>query len=698
MELVVPAFEIAQLGPELGSIAVAPPQVGLCNEANPRELLFVVFSRLSLGPATAQQVGGVTKVGGTSRRTTGASRAGQPLRMLAWAATLAALVATMLAGLSSATALQLLGLPDPGALTSFGLPAATAAGEVAAVVAVGSLLLAAFLVPPQRSGILDVDGYVAVRTACTAAIVWALCAVAMVPLSISSSSGLPVAEVLSNPAELPRVIGELEGTSAWAWTAVIALILAVFCRNTLRHSWTPMLLTIALLGLMPRAVSGHSSAGGGHDVATDSLILHVVAAALWAGGLAALLMHARRGGSHLDVAANRFSVVALAGFATMAVSGLLNAMVRVPVVAVLSSTYGALVLTKLVLLAGLGVIGWRQRRVAILRLTRDPTDRSTFVRFAIIESTVFAVAIGVAVALSRTPPPADSDPELTALEAVLGYALDGPPTLARLVMQWRFDLLAGSAAILFAALYLWAVHTLRRRGEKWPGFRTAIWVSGCAVLLLVSSSGVGRYAPALFSVHLASQSVLALVVPLFWVLGAPLTLAASWLRPSTADAAPGLREWLVAAAVGPVARFLTHPAITVIMLLGSLFGVYFSGVYEAVAGSHVAHVVMIWLVLAAGSAFYWVVLGADSIPRRWSRRTRIATAITAFVGYVSLGIAVMESERVFGATFFESLPLDWRGDLAADQRLGGWVALLVGVPSLLFAMVTAGARRGSGQR
>ena len=48
-----------------------------------------------------------------------------------------------------------------------------ALGEIAAVIAIGSLLLAAFLVPPQKSGVLDVDGYRASRTASAAAIVWA---------------------------------------------------------------------------------------------------------------------------------------------------------------------------------------------------------------------------------------------------------------------------------------------------------------------------------------------------------------------------------------------------------------------------------------------------------------------------------------------------------------------------------------------
>ena len=61
--------------------------------------------------------------------------------------------------LSLADALTATGLPDPGPVTTYGLPFFRAAGEIAAVVAVGSFLFAAFLVPPQANGVLDAGGY-----------------------------------------------------------------------------------------------------------------------------------------------------------------------------------------------------------------------------------------------------------------------------------------------------------------------------------------------------------------------------------------------------------------------------------------------------------------------------------------------------------------------------------------------------------
>ncbi|MBV9722816.1 MAG: copper resistance protein CopD, partial [Mycobacterium sp.] len=89
--------------------------------------------------------------------------------LLTGVAVLAGCTAAGIGALSLASALTATGLPDPGPVTTLGLPFVRAAGEIAAVVAVGAFLLAAFLVPPQPSGVLDVDGYRAVRIGTVAA-------------------------------------------------------------------------------------------------------------------------------------------------------------------------------------------------------------------------------------------------------------------------------------------------------------------------------------------------------------------------------------------------------------------------------------------------------------------------------------------------------------------------------------------------
>ncbi|MBJ7400894.1 CopD family protein, partial [Mycolicibacterium sp.] len=254
-------------------------------------------------------------------------------------AVLAGVIAAGIGALALADALTATGLPDPGPVTTLGLPFVRAVGEIAAVTAVGGFMFAAFFTPPQDNGVLDVSGYRALRLATVASGVWTICAALLIALTISDVSGKPLREQL-NPVEVWRAADLVQTASAWRWTAVLALAVTVAARVVLRWSPTPVLFAGSLLTLVPLGLTGHSSVGGSHDLASNSLLIHLIAGALWAGGLLALLAHALRGGEHADLAARRFSAVALWCFIAMAVSGIVNAGVRIRLTDVFSTSYG----------------------------------------------------------------------------------------------------------------------------------------------------------------------------------------------------------------------------------------------------------------------------------------------------------------------------------------------------------------------
>ncbi|WP_137723605.1 cytochrome c oxidase assembly protein [Prescottella subtropica] len=598
---------------------------------------------------------------------------------------LAGVVAALVVALSASQALVLMGIPDPGPFTTYGLPAIRAVSEIAAVVTVGSLLFAAFMVPPQKSGVLDVDGYRAVRTASHAALAWALCAVILVPLTLSDTSGQPFS-VAIQPDNLWSAIGQVENAVAWVWTAGLALVLTVLTRIALRWSWTPFLLLLSIAAMMPLALTGHSSSGGSHDIATNSLIWHLVGAAFWAGGLFALLAHARRGGAHTDVAARRFSFVATICFVAMAVSGIVNALVRMPLDEVFSTTYGRLVVAKTVALVLLGVFGFLQRRRSLPALVADPQSRGALVRFAGAEVLVFAATIGLAVGLGRTPPPPPSSiPTLSEVE--LGYNLDGPPTLARLMFDWRFDLMFGTAAIVLAVLYIVGLRTLRKRGDSWPVGRTISWLLGCLVLLLATSSGVGRYAPAVFSVHMGAHMALSMLAPVLLALGGPFTLALRALRPAGKDGVPGPREWLLSFLHSPISRFLTQPLVAAVLFVGGFYALYLGGIFSAAVDSHAAHLVMNLHFILSGYLFYWVIIGVDPAPRNLQPVTKLGVVFGSLPFHAFFGIALMSMGEVMGATFYRSLGLGWNDDLLRDQQLGGSIAWATGEMPLVIIML-----------
>src|SRR6185312_14610605 len=198
----------------------------------------------------------------------------------------------------------------------------------------------------------------------------------------------------------------------------------------------------------------------------------------------------------------------------------------------------------------------RQRRSSIAALTADPHARGPLIRLGLVEAAVFGVTFGIAVGLGRTPPPpARSVP--SPAEVAIGYDFSGPPTLVRILSDWRFDLIFGTAAIVFAVVYLAGVRRLHRRGDAWPPGRTVAWLCGCALLLFTTSSGLGRYMPAMFSMHMLAHMLLSMLVPILLVLGAPMTLALRALPTAGRGEPPGPREWLLAALHSRVSRFLT---------------------------------------------------------------------------------------------------------------------------------------------
>ena len=601
-------------------------------------------------------------------------------------ALLAGVTAAGLGALTLADALTATGLPDPGPVTTCGLQFVRAAGEIAGAVAVGSFMFAAFLVPPQQNGVLDADGYRALRVGTVASGAWTVCAALLVPLTVSDVTGQPLTSRLS-PSDIWSVASLVETAGAWRWTAFLAAIVTVASIPVLRWSPTPVLFGGSLVTLIPLALTGHSSAGGSHDLATNSLLIHLMAAALWAGGLLALLVHALRGGGHADLAARRFSAVALWCFVAMALSGVVNALVRIRPTDLFDNGYGWLVIAKASALCALGVVGWRQRRSGVAALQSDPEARGPLIRLALTEAVIFGLTFGVAVALSRTPPPPPPifNPSIPAIE--IGYDFAGPPTVARVLFDWRFDLVFGTAAIVMALLYLAGVRRLRRRGDSWPTGRTAAWLLGCLVLLFATSSGVGRYMPAMFSMHMAAHMLLSMLTPVLLVLGAPVTLALRALPTAGKGDPPGPREWLLAALHSRVSRFFTNPIVATVLFIAGFYGLYFGGIFDAAVGTHAAHLAMNLHFLLTGYLFYWVVIGVDPTPRPIPPLGKVAMVFASLPLHAFFGVVLMSTKSVLGESFYKSLQLYWHTDLLGDQRLGGGIAWAAGEIPLVVVMI-----------
>ena len=603
-------------------------------------------------------------------------------------AVLAALIAAVLTLVVGGPVDAVPGLSNPDRLTTIGLPAVRALAEISMAVAVGALLLAAFLVPPQRSGFLDVAGYRAVRSAAAAAFVWALAAALMVPLTVADTLGRPLDEVL-DVGLLAQTVPRLSSATAWLATALIALVVLVACRTVLGWGWTVVAFGLSLLGPLPVTLTGHSASGGAHDVASDSLMLHVLAACLWVGGLVAVLATAAARGPDravaLATAVPRFSRMALVCWVVVGLTGVVNALVRVAPADLFTTGYGALVVAKAVALGALGLLGLLHRRRTVARAAAG--EARALVRLGGVEVVLMLATIGLAVALGRSAPPASAAGPPSRTEVLIGYDLTAPPTAARLLLDWRFDLIFGTAALVLAAVYLAGVRRLRRRGDAWPVGRTLAWLGGCAALLVATSSGIGRYGPAMFSVHMAEHMILWMLVPILLVLGAPVTLALRALPPAGRAGPPGPREWLLAAVHSPWARFFTHPLVALPLFVGSYYVLYFSGLFAAALPVHGAHVFMNLHFLVSGLLFFWPLIGIDPAPRRLPPAARLGVLFASVPFHAFFGVALMSAGTVIGGAFYRALALPWVTDPLRDQQVGGGLAWASGELPLLLVVI-----------
>jgi putative copper export protein len=160
---------------------------------------------------------------------------------------------------------------------------------------------------------------------------------------------------------------------------------------------------LALVGLLPPLLTGHVRTAPVPWLAGTSMVLHVVAAALWVGGLLAVGYLATGAVRSWRDAARRFSPLALGAAMTVAASGVLLALSRVGSVGdLLGSAYGLVVVAKVIALAVLVTVGHRQRSTV---LDAHGAPRSTFVRLAGTEVVVMALTFALAAGLSQTPPP-----------------------------------------------------------------------------------------------------------------------------------------------------------------------------------------------------------------------------------------------------------------------------------------------------
>lgn len=256
-----------------------------------------------------------------------------------------------------------------------------------------------------------------------AALAGALSAAAAVVFEAAQAAAVSATAALDSTI-LREELGTRFGT-VWGLTALAWLLLGLAAVPALRRPtpWrlAPLFAPLALIALDP-ALSGHPSTQSPVALLFPANVLHVVAMAVWVGGLAALVLILPAATRELEppdrsrlIAATlaRFSPIALLCVAVVLLSGIGQAYAYVRHLDnLLETAYGRAVLIKLVLLVALLIpLGAYNRYRSVPRLERIAAGREAPGRAGLLvrralrcEVALVVVVLGVTAALAGYAP------------------------------------------------------------------------------------------------------------------------------------------------------------------------------------------------------------------------------------------------------------------------------------------------------
>jgi cytochrome c oxidase assembly factor CtaG len=254
-----------------------------------------------------------------------------------------------------------------------------------------------------------------------------------------------------------------------------------------------------------------------------------------------------------------------------------------------------------------------------------------------------------------------------------------PVSVLELVGRWQFAPVVTGFVVLAAGLYLWGVLRVRRRhpARPWPWYRTALFLSGLAVVVIATESGIGSYDDVLFWDHMVQHLLLLMVAPPLLVVGQPATLLLHASRNP-------VHTWAKKLLRSHVVTWITWPPFGVALYIAVIVGTHLTGFMNVVLANETVHNAEHALFLIAGYLYFLPLVGREPIRWRVSYPTRIfllfiAMPVDAFTGLV------LGSE---GTNPFPNLAVQrpaWAPSPLSDVHIGGAV-MWVGGAGLMFVL------------
>lgn len=549
-----------------------------------------------------------------------------------------------------------------------------------------------------------------------AALTWTIAALAVLILTYADISGTGISLDSSFTGELLSYVQTIDAGKEQAAVVVVGAVVTTLMLGVRSLMGLFLTMLFSLVALVAMALGGHSSGGDDHMGAVNSLGLHLFGVCLWFGGLVVLGYLSRQltapdagtgtipervrgtrtaGDRRVPMAVavlRRYSAVALLGFLLVSLSGVLNAAVRLHGWADLGTPYGLMIVTKTCLTLLLGLAGAAHRLWLIPRVQSGEIRAFRGIWQVILaELVIMAGASGIAVTLSRTAPPVSEELPPTASPAriITWYEMPPEPQGSLWFTTWRFDWLWVFVVVLLAWAYVWAFVKVRRGGGSWSPLRLASWLVGLALLTYATSGAFAVYSRVLFSVHMMEHMSLTMIIPIFLVLGAPVTLMLQALEPRQ-DGTRGPREWILRLVHSGWSTVITHPIFAAVNFAGSIVLFYFTPLFGITLRYHVGHEFMMGHFLITGYIFALVLIGIDPIPRRPDYPIRIVLLIATLGYHAFVGISIMSSKALLQASWYGNLGRTWGLSAIEDQNHGGAFMWALGeIPTMILAVILA---------
>lgn len=613
-------------------------------------------------------------------------------RVLAPAVLIAAAFAALVVGMQLGGAGDKRSLLDPGVLVRYGLPAARMLVNMGMATLMGAAFFRAWSLSER-----DEEAGVAMDVAATGAAVTTVASLATLLFTYLDVTGYAFSLSSQFGAGLAQFVTEIELGALWLWEVIIAAVATVLAFAFRGKRGALIVVVASAVAVVPIAQQGHAAGAANHSQAVNSLLVHLVGASVWLGGLILLVVLAPRlTRVRLAELTGRYSVFALLAFVGVSASGVSSAALRVgSFEALLATEYGELVLVKTALIVVLGCFGAVHRMFLIPRIASSVRGGFVFVWVVVAELAVMGLANGIASALARSQTPVSLEPlrdqgvGTSPAEWLSGDPL--PPELgpARFLSEWKFDLGWQLVCVFGAGLYFAGVIVLRRRGDRWPLGRSVAWLSGLVMLFYTTNGPFNAYEQYLFSMHMLEHMMLTMLIPLVLSLGAPVTLALRAVR-KRRDGSWGGREWILWLVQTPYAKFITHPIVAAVVFAGSLWVFYFTPIFRWAMEDHIGHTWMILHFLIGGYLFSLSMVGVDPVAYRFPYPLRIVTLFATMASHAFFGVTIMTQPGLMLASWFGAMGRTWGDTPLVDQNVGGGIAWGIGeFPTLILALVVA---------